>query len=150
MPLGCSFRETMSGSYWLLDAPTEERAIAFDLEARARDVRALARDKTWLTTGTIEVECLASSKPLQGKIAFRLFDERRISHRIEFVGDDGSRYQLIGQLEFSGLSPVDSLTLLVASLCDEQGEEIGRATLRLDLRADWKSWIKSFRLRWER
>jgi len=150
MPLGCSFRETMSGSYWLLDAPTEERAIAFDIEASARDVRALARDKTWLTTGTIEVERLASAKPLQGKIAFRLFDERRISHRLEFVGDDGSRYQLIGQLEFSGLSPVDSLTLLVASLCDDQDEEIGRATLRLDLRADWMSWIKSFRLRWER
>jgi hypothetical protein len=148
MPLGFSLSETMSGSYWLLDAPTDERAIAFRIELFARDMGAFARDKTWRITGTIDVERLASAAPLQGKVAFRLFDERRISHQLEFVGDDGARYQLLGQREFSGLAPIESLTLLPASLCDDQGEEIGRATLRLDLRTDWALWIKSFRLRW--
>lgn len=149
MPLGFSFRETMSGSYWLLDAPTVERAIAFTVEALARDVRAFARDKTWRVSGVIDVEGIAASAPVGGKIVFRLLDERRISHQLEFVGDAGARYELVGQREFSGLSPLDSLTLLPASLCDDRGEEIGRATLRLDLRTDWAPWMKSLRLRWE-
>jgi hypothetical protein len=150
MPIGFSFRETMSGSYWLLAAPTDERAIAFSIEAAAHDLRTFARDRTWRVTGTVDAERLASARPLHGKIVFRLFDERRISHDLRFAGEDGARYQLIGQREFSGISPVDSLTLLPASLCDERGEEIGRATLRLDLRADWASWLKSLRVRWDR
>jgi hypothetical protein len=149
MPLGFSFREAMSGSYWLLETPTEERAITFTISVTARDLSAFARDKTWIVSGTIDVERLASSKPLQGKIAFRLLDERRISHDLRFIGEDGTAYRLMGQLEFSGLAPIDSLTLLRASLCDGQDEEIGRATLRWNLRADWARWIKSFRPRWE-
>ena len=39
------------------------------------------------------------------------------------------------------------MTLLPATLFDERGEELGRATLRFDLRADWAEWMKSFRLR---
>lgn len=149
MALGFSFRERMSGSYWLLASPTDERAIALSIEAAASDLRTFARDKTWRVTGTIDAERLASARPLQGKIAFRLFDERRISHHLRFVGEDGALYRLMGQLEFRGLSPIDSLTLLPASLCDDEGEEVGRATLRFDLRADWASWVKSFRVRWE-
>ena len=149
MPLGFSFRESLSGSYWLLEAPTDERVIAFAVEATAHDVRAFARDKTWRIDGTIDVEGIASAAPVHGRIVFRLFEERRISHQLEFAGDSGARYELIGQQEFIGLSPIESLTLLPASLCDDRGEEIGRATLRLDLRRDWALWIKSLRLRWE-
>ena len=36
--------------------------------------------------------------------------------------------------------------LLPASLYDASGEEIGRATLRFDLRADLGRWLKSFRV----
>jgi hypothetical protein len=39
------------------------------------------------------------------------------------------------------------MTLLPATLLDERGEELARATLRFDLRADWVDWMKSFRLR---
>lgn len=138
----------MSGTYWLLDAPTDERAIAFAIEASTDDVRAFARDKTWRITGTIDAERLASAKPLEGTIAFKLLDERRVAYGFAFQGDDGRRYELSGQEEWSGISPVGSLTLLPASLYDERGEEIARATLRFDLRSDWAKWIKSFRLRW--
>jgi hypothetical protein len=149
MPLGFSSRETLRGSYWLLDAPTDERAISVSIEAVARDLAVFARDKILCVTGTIDAERLASARPLEGKIAFRLLDERRISHHFRFVGENGAAYQLLGQKEFRGLSPIDSLTLLPASLCDDEGEEIGRATLRLDLRADWAAWVKNFRVRWE-
>jgi hypothetical protein len=38
------------------------------------------------------------------------------------------------------------MTLLAASLYDEGGEEIARATLRFDLRSDAVKWLKSFRI----
>jgi len=38
------------------------------------------------------------------------------------------------------------MTILPATLYDRSGDEVARATLRFDLRADWASWIKSLRL----
>lgn len=143
---GFSFRETMSGSYWRLDAPAAERAIAFTVHARAHDIGEFARHKTWTLRGTIDAEGLASGRPVEGTLAFRLLDERRMPYRLAFAGDDGRRYELSGQKEWSGLAPIESMTLLPASLYDESGKEFARATLRFDLRSDWGRWMKSFRL----
>jgi hypothetical protein len=143
---GFGFSERMSGSWWRLDAPTDERAIAFRIRARAGDVRAFARDKTWRLTGSIDIEGLAADRPLEGTLQFHLLDESRLPYRVRFTGDDGRRYELSGQKEYNGLAPLESLTLLPASLYDEQEEEMGRATLRFDLRSDWARWLKSFRL----
>jgi hypothetical protein len=143
---GFSFRETMSGSYWRLDAPTDERAIAFTIEARAGDLRRFARDKTWRIAGTVDVEGLATARPLDGTLAFKLLDEQRLPYRFAFEGDDGQRYELSGQKEINPLALVDSMTVLPASLYDASGEEIARATLRFDARHDLGRWMKSFRL----
>jgi len=143
---GFSFRETMSGSYWRLETPTDERAIAFTIDARAGDLRRFARDKTWRITGTVDAEGLATKQALEGTLAFRLLDERRLPYRFQFVGDDGKDYELSGQKEWSGLAPIESMTLLPASLYDADGAELARATLRFDLRSDLASWMKSFRI----
>jgi hypothetical protein len=143
---GFSFRETMSGTYWRLEAPTEERAIAFTIEARAKSIRRFARDKTWRLKGTLDAEGLASSSVVKGTLAFRLLDERRLPYRLEFTGDDGLGYELSGQKEWSGLSPVESMTLLPASIYGPDGEEMARAMLRFDLRSDFGRWLKSFRV----
>jgi len=143
---GFSFRETMSGSYWRLDAPTDERAITFHIEARAEDIRRFARDKVWRITGTIDAEGLATGRDIDGTLAFLLPDQRRLPYRFTFVGDDGRGYELSGQKEWSGLAPIESMTLLPASLYDTRGAEFARATLRFDLRADWARWMKSFRV----
>ncbi|HEY5240596.1 MAG TPA: hypothetical protein VIJ22_03985 [Polyangiaceae bacterium] len=143
---GFSFRETMSGSYWRLETPTDERALSFTIDARAKSIRRFARDKTWTITGTVDAEGLATRRPLEGTLAFRLLDERRLPYRFSFTGDDGKRYELSGQKEWSGLAPVESMTLLPASLYDADGGELARATLRFDLRSDLASWMKSFRI----
>jgi hypothetical protein len=143
---GLSFRETLSGSYWLLEAPTDERAMALSMEVYTPDLRRLAASKTWRLRGTLDAERLASRREIHGTLVFRLFDERRLPYRLAFTGDDGRRYELSGQKEWSGLAPVESITLLPASLYDAAGAELGRATLRFDLRADWAQWMKSFRI----
>jgi hypothetical protein len=147
---GFGFSERMSGSWWRLDAPTDERAISFSIRALARDAGEFARNKTWQLRGTIDVEGLAAGRPLEGTLAFRLFDEKRLPYRVRFSGDDGRRYELSGQKEWNGLAPLDSMTLLPASLYDEREEEMGRATLRFDVRSDWAKWMKSFRLTFRR
>jgi hypothetical protein len=142
-----SFRERMSGSYWLLDAPTQERAITLDFEAVATDVGQFLRTKTWALEGTIDAEGLARGREIEGTLRFVLIQERRLPYRFAFRGDDGCRYELRGQKEWTGLAPVSSMTLLPATLTGERGEELARATLRFDLRADWVEWMRSFRLR---
>jgi hypothetical protein len=143
---GLSFRYRLSGSYWLLDEPTDERSIEVALEAYASDVGRFVHDKTFRLRGTVAAERLASQSELRGTLVFRLIDERRLPCRILFTGDDGKPYELSGQNEWTGLAPVESMTLLPASLYDGRGQEIGRATLRFDWRADWARWMKSFRL----
>jgi hypothetical protein len=146
MSLGISFREWLTGSYWRLDTPTEERAIDVTLEAQPLDLGAAVRERTWRLSGTIDAERLATHRPLVGSVAVRLIDERRIPYRLAFAGDDGHQYELSGQKEWTSLMPFDSVTLLAARLYDAAGEEIGRATLRFDLRADWARWVRSLRV----
>jgi hypothetical protein len=145
MRVRASFREWLSGSYWRLDAPTDERPIRVDLEARTEDLAALVRDHdpTWTLAGTIDAEGLAAGRPLEGTLGFRWAGERRIRYRLAFTGDDGHRYELDGQKEFSKLKPFESVTLLAARLFDDAGEEVARITLRFDLRADWTRWMKN-------
>jgi hypothetical protein len=142
-----SYRESMTGNYWRLDAPTDERAITVSFEASARDLVAFARDRTWRLRGTIDAERLASGREMEGTLAFKLFEERRVPYRFTFRGDDGRRYELWGQKEWRGVAPLESMTILPASLYDESGQELARATLRFDLWADLGWWIRSFRLR---
>ena len=146
MAPGLSFHYRMSGSYWLLDMPTDERSIELNLEAYARDIRRLPIDKTFRLRGRIEAEHLASGQDLHGTLLFKLIDEQRVQYRVFFAGDDARRYDLSGQKEWVGLAPLESLTLLRASLYDDSGQEVGRVTLRFDWRADAARSIKSFRI----
>jgi hypothetical protein len=143
---GLSYRETMSGNYWRLDAPTDERAIAFTIDVHTRSLIEFARSKICQISGIIDAERLASGRELEGTISFKLLSQRRMPYRLSFVGDDGHRYELSGQREWSGIAPIESMTILPATLYDRSGDEVARATLRFDLRADWASWIKSLRL----
>jgi hypothetical protein len=146
MSLGVSFSEWLTGSYWRLDAPTDERAIDVVLDARPVDGGGPLREAAWRLSGTVDAEHLASHCPVEGSVSLRLRGERRVPYRIAFSGDDGRRYELSGQKEWTSFMPFDSVTLLLAGLYDDAGEEVGRATLRFDLRADWARWLRSLRV----
>jgi hypothetical protein len=143
---GFLFRETMSGSYYLLGSPTDERAIEFTIAARAKDFRKFAKDKECTIDGAVEIEGLAKGQPLEGTLGLKLLDERRLPYRFTFVADDGKTYELRGQKDFSPLSPLQSMTVLPASLYDAHGDEVARCKLRFDIRNDLGQWLKSWRL----
>lgn len=143
---GFRFRETMRGTFHRLDTPAEDRAIEIALAVEAEDVRRFARDKTWSVTGHVDAEGFAAHRALGGTIEMHLFDERRVPYRCRFTGDDGDEYELRGQKEFFALSPVESLTVLPASIYDARGEEVARAVLRFDARNELGTFVRSFRL----
>src|SRR5258708_5239751 len=96
-----SFREKMSGSYWRLDAPTEERALSLAFEARAADLASFVRTRTCQLEGAIDAEGIARGRTIEGTIRFALLQERRVPYRFLFHGDDGRRYELSGQKEWT-------------------------------------------------
>jgi hypothetical protein len=145
--LGVRFQEWLSGTYWRLDAPLDERAIDLSLETSVSDLGLRVRDKPWALGGAIRAEGLATDRAVHGALSCRLLDEGRIVYRVDFAGDDGAPYQLLGHKDWSRLSPLESLTLLSGSIYDGAGGEVARCTLAFDLRADAVRWLKSLRAR---
>jgi hypothetical protein len=143
---GLAFRETLRGDYWRLDAPTEVFAIAMTFDARAPDLTDLVRERSFSISGTIDAERLATGRTIEGTLAMRFVQHGRLYYRTSFEGDDGHRYELGGQTEWSPLAPIASLTVLTASLYDASRAEVAHATLRFDARTEGWAMIKSLRL----
>jgi hypothetical protein len=143
---GFSFREELTGKYWRLEEPTEERTMSLHLETCVRDAAAFLQSHTGELSGRIDAEGLASMSELRGTLSFKLIEEQRSVYRFTFQTDDGRVCELCGQKEWNALAPLEAITLLPASLYDDAGREVARATLRFDVRADWARWIASLRL----
>ena len=65
-----------------------------------------ARDKTWRIAGTVDAEGLAhEAQAARGRSASGCSTSGACPTGCAFVGDDGGRYELSGQKEWSGLAP---------------------------------------------
>lgn len=147
--LGFELSESLSGSYYLLDAPLVDRAIRFSVRLGVDGLRAFLREKRVGARGVLFAEGLAEGGgegvAAEGAVTVRLFEERRIPYDLSFDADDGRRLRLRGQRDFFVHDMVDSLTMLPASLYDDTGREIGRATLRFDARRELPLTLRSLR-----
>lgn len=148
MKLGFQFRETMAGTFHMLAAPLDERAISFTIGARVEGLRRFLKDKIANIEGEVHAEGFADRRPLRGTLALKLLDERRLTYDFTFTGNDDLAYRLRGQKDVTLLALADSMTVLPASLYDADGHEIGRATLRFDVRGDLLKFLKSWKLRY--
>lgn len=151
MALGFEIEETLSGRWYRLDDPTEDRAIHYRLRLAVAGLRRFAKERKLEAQGTIFIEGLAegdgSGQPVFGSLVWRLLDQKRVPYDLELQGDDGKHYRLRGQRDFFMHDAIESLTILPASLYDESGSEIGRATLRFDARSELGPTLKSIRPR---
>jgi hypothetical protein len=152
MAFGFELSESLSGSWYRLDDPTTDRAIRYTLKLGVAGLRRFMKERKLEAKGTIFIEGLAEGevdegRPLFGTIVWRLIDEKRVPYDLELQGDDGKHYRLRGQRDFFLHDAVDSLTILPASIYDEAGTEIGRATLRFDPRTELPKSLKSIRPR---
>jgi hypothetical protein len=146
MSLGFGFRERLTGSYYLLSSPLEDRAVRLHLVAKVDGIRKFLRDKLAVLEGEIDLEGFAEKKPISGTIGLKLIDEGRIPYDFRFEGDDGKIYRFQGRCEFTPIAIADSLTVLPASLYDDARHEIGRAVLRFDIRGELMNVVRSFRV----
>lgn len=144
MPPRVRFREDLGGAFYLLSDPLDERPARLSLEAHVDDLATFMLDRTVRLEGVVDLEGWADRRRAEGTLAWRLFDERRLAYRLSFETNAGARCELRGQKEWTPASPVDSMTVLPAGLYDGKGEEIGRATLRFDVKEDLRHLVASF------
>jgi hypothetical protein len=143
--LGFKFRETMRGTYYLLADPTNERPMSFTVTVRANGLASFAREPVARIEGNVAMEGFADEARLEGTLAFRLHDQRRLIYEFRFQAKDGHDCRFRGQKDVTPLAPIESFTTLPLSLYDEASKEIGRATVFFDLRGDVKAFLRSFR-----
>lgn len=149
--LGVELTESLSGSYYRLDEPLVDRAIRFTIRLGVDGLRRFVRERRVSARGTICVEGLAegggNGVPAEGAVTVRILEEKRIPYDLGFEADDGRHYRLRGQRDFFVHDAIDSLTILPASLYDDAGREIARATLRFDPRRELPLTLRSIRPR---
>jgi hypothetical protein len=144
VPVGFRFRETMSGT-WQGQGGQGGR-ILFEVDALATDVLRYLRDSTLILDGVIDAAGLATRVPARGSLLLAPLARKLIAYELAFSGDDARPYRLQGEkhLEMTGIAR--TLTTLPAVLIDvESKQEIGRATLQFDWRADLASFLTSWK-----
>ena len=141
MGLGFDFSESLSGTFYLHASSTVDRAMNLRLRVVVDGLRQFARDRLATATGTIEAEGLVPHGSVSGTVGLRLFNEKRVVYDLYF-----DRYRLRGQRELFVYDPIDSLTVLGASLYERE-TEIGRAILRFDPRSELPATLRSIRPR---
>jgi hypothetical protein len=144
--IGLTFRERMAGTWHRLEAPTLERPIEFDLQARVPHVTELLGNTVAQVKGRVVAEGLTGGADFEGTLGLgALVRERRLPYRFAFRADDGRTYRFDGAKEVSLMDLPRSMTVLPAYIFDDQGEEVGRAVLRFDLRGDLLKFLRSWR-----
>lgn len=152
MTLGVHFRERLRGRWHKPETPGDEHAVSFALALHIPLTRALTRDVLATLSGEVRVEGVARAAAIEegtlgvGAIA----RERRLPYRFSFRGDDGRRYRFDGAKEIVARDLMRSFLVLPGYLFDDAGEEVARAVLRSDPRADWWPFLRSLGLSFER
>jgi choline dehydrogenase-like flavoprotein len=141
-----TFRETMSGTCRLASDPDRERTIVFTVTARSPRIAEFLGHRVVTIEGTIDVEGLATRRPLTGTLGMDVLFTRRIPYDFSFTGDDGAAYRFTGEKTVRVLALLETMSNLPAVLLDEHGQTVADATLRFDLRGDLVSFLRSFSL----
>ncbi len=143
--MGFRFAETMSGTVEWDDEPGTRHPLRFDIVASAASTREHLATGLAALRGTIHAPPLAKAAPAEGTITIRPIGQRVIKYALKFVGDDGKRYELVGQKDIRWLAPLASWTTLPAEIVDADRRRVATCMTRFDYRHDWWSFLRSFR-----
>ena len=141
-----TFRETMSGTCRLAASPDRERAIVFTVTARSPRIGEFLKHRIMAIEGTIDVEGLATRRPLAGTLGMDVLLTQRIPYDFTFTGDDGAAYRFTGEKKVRVTALLETMSRLPAALLDEAGEAVADAELCFDLRGDLVAFLRSFEL----
>lgn len=143
--MGFRFAETMSGTIeWDAD-PGKHHPFRFEVTARAESTRDHFATGRALLEGTVHAPPLAHGARASGLIVIRPIGQRIIRYELEFVGNDGKRYELVGQKDIRWRSPVKTFTTMPAEILDEDHRRVATCATRFDYSRDLFSFLLSFR-----
>jgi hypothetical protein len=145
---GFQFHETMAGSFHLLSAPGEERAMSFTIGARSEPLRKFLRERVVEIEGEVDAEGFADHRYLRGSLGLDLLGTGTLPYAFEFRANDGAAYSFRGKKTIVAGRFLESMTVLPGRILDAGGALFGQALLRFDLRSDLLRFVKSFRRAW--
>ena len=143
--MGFQFAETMAGTVVWDAEPGVVHPFSFDVTAQAGSTREHLQDGKAMLRGVIHAPPLTRAADAEGTITIRPIGQRIIRYELQFTGDDGKRYELVGQKDIRWRSPVHSFTYLPAEIFDGQHRRVGCCQTSFDLKRDGWSFLRSFR-----
>ena len=144
---GLRFQETLRGGFHFLDDPAAELPVDLSVEIRLDGLRRFAKERTGTVRGHLTIEGFADG-PFDGTVGLAVVAQRRLPYDFSFVASAGKTYRFRGEKAFTIFELAEPVTLLPMSLYDEAGKEVGRATVRFDVRSDLKKALRSLRPFW--
>lgn len=142
--MGFQFAETMTGTVAWDAHPGMRHPFRFEIEARVDSTRQHLADGKAEVRGTIHAPPIAQGVDVEGVITIRPIGQRIIRYELAFVGNDGKRYEILGQKAIRWLSPLKTFTYLPAEILDEEHRRVGTCETTFDLKNDWWSFLRSF------
>lgn len=143
--MGFQFAETMAGTVEWDAQPGIKHPFSFEVTAEAASTRGHLQDGKATLHGVVHAPPLTLTADLEGTITIRPVGQRIIRYELQFAGDDGKTYELVGQKDIRWRDPVRSFTFLPAEILDHEHRRIGTCRTTFDLKRDWWSFLRSFR-----
>jgi hypothetical protein len=142
--MGFRFAETMAGTVVWDAEPGVTHPFSFSVTAEAASAREHLHDGKARLRGVVHAPPLTRAADAEGVITIRPIGQRIIRYELQFTGEDGVTYQLIGQKDIRWRSPLHSFTYLPAEIFDPQRRRIGRCSTSFDLKRDGWRFLRSF------
>jgi hypothetical protein len=133
------FEQTLFGSY-RLHGQAQERALELNLKAQAPEL-GIFGPKPLTVTGSVFADGLASRAAVTGRVDQRRFSTGAGAYTLDFAADDGRNLRLSLQRSSALGTPLFSFSRFVGQLQSADGNELGRAELRVDLRRTLRRWL---------
>lgn len=142
--MGFQFAETMAGTVEWTAQPGVTFPFVFEVTAEAASTRAHLKDGKAVLRGVVRAPPVAQAADADGMITIRPIGQRVIRYELQFTGDDGEPYEMIGQKDISWREPLRTWTELPAEIFDGNHRRVGICRTAFD-RKDFWSFLRSFK-----
>src|SRR5450432_2273888 len=135
----------MSGTVEWQNEPGKRHPFRFDVTAHAASTRDHLATGMASLSGTVFAPPMTRAADTHGTITIRPLGQRIIRYELSFSGDDGKRYEIVGQKDIRWLKPLSTFTTLPAEIRDADHHVVGTCLTAFDLRRDGWKFLRSFR-----
>lgn len=143
--MGFQFAEVMEGTVEWDTQPGVRHPFSFEVTAEATSTREHLHDGRARLRGIVHAPPLATAAPANGTITIRPLGQGIIRYELQFAGDDGKPYEMIGQKTIQWRAPAWGFTHLPAEILDSDHRRIGACQTKFALKRDFWSFLRSFK-----